>query len=371
MNKRIKYLLFACLVFIFTNIQAQNIRLTFSSWLNCDWYALDSVVVTNMTQGEYSTTLYYPDTVLELIKDVGIIDFSSGKSMDLLTYPNPFSGTTQLSFSLMQAGNTTLTLYDLLGKKITQYKQHLDVGKHYFTLESCPKGYYLLNINTSQVSVSSKLLCHGDNSFSTPVIHYSGIEELKIEKNRKLYDPDFPFLVGDELRIQTFITIVDTLLSNTYYHKVHAVEDTNFNIEIFTGEAYDTIPINVIDTIYTYSFPSPHLKCYFENIPFREVMLINTQEALDDLFSCSDTITSPEVDFETQSVLIARGYLSSFPVISFSNIFATKCTDKYVLKIDVWLGASMMSGNWYLLMIIDYKIPDNEIIYLEENEYHY
>lgn len=66
--------------------------------------------------------------------------------MNLLTYPNPFSGTVQLSFSLLQAGNTTLTLYDLLGKKIVQHNQHLETGQHHFTLEFCPRViiYYIV-----------------------------------------------------------------------------------------------------------------------------------------------------------------------------------------------------------------------------------
>jgi hypothetical protein len=46
-------------------------------------------------------------------------------------YPNPFNATTSIQFSLKKAGNVTLSIYDVLGRKInTLYNGTLPVGSH-------------------------------------------------------------------------------------------------------------------------------------------------------------------------------------------------------------------------------------------------
>ena len=222
--------------------QAQNIRLTFSSQLNCDWHAFDSVVVTNLSQSNYAATLHYPDTVLDITTSVGIQDAISNGNMEILTYPNPFSNTTQISLHLFQAGNTTLTLYDLLGRKITQHSHYLDAGQHGFNLESCPNGYYLLQVNTPQGTVSSKLLSFGNNGHTTPSISYNGIEKQH-EKNLKLYDPSFLFNIGDNLQIQTYVSTQDTSLSNTFYYTVGAIKSVDFMADFYTEYTSSSILI--------------------------------------------------------------------------------------------------------------------------------
>jgi hypothetical protein len=328
-------------------VYAQGTRLTFSSWLNCDWHALDSVIVTNMTQGEYSTTLYYPDTVLELIKNVGITDFSSNKSMDLLTYPNPFSGTAQLSFSLLQAGNTTLTLYDLLGKKIVQHSQHLETGQHCFTLESCPKGYYLLHINTPQGSISSKLLCHGNNNFSTPAIHYSGIEELKIEKKRKLYDPDFPFNLNNYFYIRGYYK--GEFLE--YYKKVS--QDVEYTFSFFDSSILVLSPM--LDV-----FSSP-TKLFNSNCQNDTLYIVNNFDTLSLLLG--DKIDeAPIIDFSTQSVILIQGTAPHQPA-DVRNSFGKNSFDQYMLKIKVIEGAATAPGPWHVGFITE-KIPNGADICL-------
>jgi len=49
-------------------------------------------------------------------------------------YPNPFNGNTIISFDLPQSGNAELSIYDLLGRKITTLlNENLDAGSHSVT----------------------------------------------------------------------------------------------------------------------------------------------------------------------------------------------------------------------------------------------
>jgi len=365
MKKHILLSISICMFALLGFSQAQNIRLTFSSQLNCDWYALDSVAIINLSQSNYSTTLHYPDTILELSTNVGIQDVIPNKNMEILSYPNPFSNTTQINLHVPQAGNTTLILYDLLGRTITQHSSYLEAGQHDFSLESCPNGYYLLHINTPQGSVASKLLCYGYNTSSIPIIHYNGILQQN-EKSLKLYDPSFPFHIGDNLFIQTYVSTQDSSFFFTFNYTVSAIKDTNFMADFYTEDAYDTIPIQIIDSIGRYDYDVRKAPCYYDSILWEKIILINTQEELDTLFSCTSTINPPNVDFLTQSVVIFKGTSNHSPAYPIVIMLTKKCNEQYGLKIDVWMGYSHAYDEYYRLIIIDYKLSNNEVIYLEK-----
>ena len=281
--------------------QAQNIRLQFSSQLNCDWHVFDSVVITNLSQSNYSTTLYYPDTVLELSTGLGIHDVISNKNMEILTYPNPFSNTTEVSLHLFQAGNTTLTLYDLLGRIITQHNSYLDAGQHGFSLESCPNGYYLLHINTPQGSVSSKLLCFGSSGYATPSISYNSIQQQN-EKSLKLYDPSFPFSIGDNLQIQTYLSAQDTSLSNTFNYTIHAIEDTNFMASFVLEAPYEIINAILIGKGSLYGNGQEGITK--QNMVIKTSAAWNTlMQSMDLVNNVSNDFTETDIDFTQYQVI--------------------------------------------------------------------
>ena len=67
-------------------------------------------------------------------------------------FPNPFNGSTTIPFTLLQAGEVNLEVYDLLGRKLfSQELSSLNAGSHKYALrtESFSSGVYLVKIESA------------------------------------------------------------------------------------------------------------------------------------------------------------------------------------------------------------------------------
>ncbi len=83
--------------------------------------------------------------------------------INLSTYPNPFNSTVNISFSLFQAENIELSVYNILGKKILSSSwQHLNPGLNSLSIDmnEFPSGTYHahLNLLRSKVSTTTNLI---------------------------------------------------------------------------------------------------------------------------------------------------------------------------------------------------------------------
>jgi len=79
----------------------------------------------------------------------------------LNTYPNPFSNSTSVSFTLDQDGLTLLKLYDLSGKKIHEETFDLNRGNHKIVLAARHfpvPGVYVCRIESSGGSISQEII---------------------------------------------------------------------------------------------------------------------------------------------------------------------------------------------------------------------
>ena len=333
---KLKNLLFSliCMFALLGFSQAQNIRLTFSSQLNCEWHPFDSVAIFNMSRNYYSTTLHYPDTILELSADVGIQDAVSNEKVEILLYPNPFTNTVQMHFPLFQAGNTTLTLYDLLGRKITQHSRYLDAGQHSFDLESCPAGYYLLHINTPQGAASAKLVCHGNTTSSIPTIHYNGIQQH--EKNRKLYDPNFPFKLNDLFLIKGYYK------GSFEEHYANIVQNLEHEFSFFDSSLLTILPIQNV-------FSSN--RNFYLGVPSESITLVNNQEDYKTLFE-NKYEQIPDVDFTIHSVIYVKGN-SPVNIVCVKKQLGKNSFNQYILNIDISEGFQTVPGAWNISIITE------------------
>jgi hypothetical protein len=76
-------------------------------------------------------------------------------------YPNPFSSSTTISFSLLQDGNATITLYDLAGRKIeTVLDENVEAGSHkvQLTRGQWSGGIYFLKMKLNESIVTTKII---------------------------------------------------------------------------------------------------------------------------------------------------------------------------------------------------------------------
>ena len=78
-----------------------------------------------------------------------------------VAYPNPFNLVTTLRFGLPETAQVTLTVYDMLGRKMqTLIDGVYNPGLHRVTFNGAqlPSGTYLYRLETSQKTIKTMLL---------------------------------------------------------------------------------------------------------------------------------------------------------------------------------------------------------------------
>ena len=82
---------------------------------------------------------------------------------DIITYPNPVSSglTTHIQFTLRKSSSLKITLYDLLGRKVTdliQANRSAGLQEFIFNLPKLTQGFYILQISGPQIRRSVPLM---------------------------------------------------------------------------------------------------------------------------------------------------------------------------------------------------------------------
>lgn len=143
------------------------------------WYYLE-----NLEPGDYSLEILSPSqaegsidvsVVLEDVYDADVIlsptssddNFVLPQATSLLqNYPNPFNATTNISFTMDTAGDVELSIYDILGRKITTLVTgKLAAGSHTFSWgglddngNQVSSGMYLYVLKTADETLSNRML---------------------------------------------------------------------------------------------------------------------------------------------------------------------------------------------------------------------
>jgi hypothetical protein len=76
-------------------------------------------------------------------------------------YPNPFSNETNISFSLVENGNVSVSIYDMTGREVASlHDGEMPAGEHLLTWEASnmPNGLYFCTISTADAKVTQKVM---------------------------------------------------------------------------------------------------------------------------------------------------------------------------------------------------------------------
>lgn len=95
------------------------------------------------------------------LEDHTLTGIAVPEKMELNAYPNPFNPSTNVHFSLTEAGPVTLNIYNLSGQLVsTLVDGNLPVGEHQFTFNAnhLPSGMYLAQINTTNATHATRLV---------------------------------------------------------------------------------------------------------------------------------------------------------------------------------------------------------------------
>jgi len=82
-------------------------------------------------------------------------------SYTLSSYPNPFNPSTTVRFTVPKLSRVTLTVYDILGRRVTTLAEGLySPGPHEIVWDcpACPTGIYILQMNSEGAVQQRKML---------------------------------------------------------------------------------------------------------------------------------------------------------------------------------------------------------------------
>jgi aminopeptidase YwaD len=121
---------------------------------------IDTVLFTSYVKAGIgaAASLSVIDTTGEAVGD----DSQVPRSFMLLrNYPNPFNSSTLISFSLQDKGDIDLTIYDLLGRKVTTLASGpMEAGSHSVSWNAgrCASGIYLCRLRTGETSEVARMM---------------------------------------------------------------------------------------------------------------------------------------------------------------------------------------------------------------------
>lgn len=252
------------------SLNAQEISFTFTANHTCEYAALDSIFIENLTKGG-DTTLYYPDTVLTIAPS-GINEIPNGVNGFYVSqnYPNPFETKTDIDVFVPERNDVSLNVYDLLGRKVANYEGTLERGMQHFTFFAGNAISYILTVSTEKHLQHIQMIQFGKVASTSPYIVYHGSatrEEPKIKQ--KSLESYFPYELGDQLRFTGYVSgdytsITDSpATSEEYFFDINnavpaqpgAISGNATVCENATGEVYSISPVNGASS-YTWTVPS-------------------------------------------------------------------------------------------------------------------
>ena len=215
-------------VSISTSAQTVTIAFTGKKYGSSQYMRLSKVVITNITRN-WTETIYYPDTILQLSCGVGIDDFDTDDGFALSqNIPNPFAGQTDFVLRMVEADNAHIAVYDMNGKMITGLDQQLSKGIHSFRIMLTTPQAYILKVHTKKNSGTVKTLNTGNAGENR--IYYLGETNYQITYQLEAGkgNSNKPFMLGDLMQYVGF--------TNYYGSECHSqtVTQAQTSSELFT-----------------------------------------------------------------------------------------------------------------------------------------
>jgi uncharacterized protein (TIGR02145 family) len=169
-----KNLLFLLVVFCTLQANAQTYTISFSGT------GLSIVKVQNLTTG---VIVDVPaGDVLLLSITTGIPEVNNLKSSGLKVYPNPMTDKSTLEIFPPIAGDAIISICDLTGKVLTQYKGYMENYTQEFSLSNIRNGFYIITVQGNGYQFSEKLLSDGKSTGTAYIVKISNNIQAVAEK---------------------------------------------------------------------------------------------------------------------------------------------------------------------------------------------
>jgi len=172
-------LLFFLSVFCTLQANAQPYSISFSGT------DLSTVKVQNLTSG---IVVDVPaGDVLLLSTPSGIPDVNNLKSSGLKVYPNPMTDKSTLEILPPVAGDAIISVCDMTGKVIIQFKGYVDNSIQEFSLSGIKNGLQIVNVQGNGYQFSEKLLSNGKSNGIAIIARVSNNNKA-VAENKSIMD---------------------------------------------------------------------------------------------------------------------------------------------------------------------------------------
>ncbi|MCK5839883.1 MAG: hypothetical protein KAG99_08540 [Bacteroidales bacterium] len=231
--------------------QRPTLELTFTAVDNVSYIQLDSIKVINRTQGG-DTVLFWPDTILVLDYQAGIIEINyEGERLHLFqNYPNPVTDHTTLTLYLPEKGKTNLVITDIAGQQVINTHKMLERGYHTFRFTPGGGKIYLFTAYWKATHSSIKILAPGNSSGFTCSLEQIESKITKPQFKGIEATQNFSFNLGDTLLYTGFANGLQSAMpdapetseTNTFQFATN-IPCPGIPTLTYEGQVYNTIQI--------------------------------------------------------------------------------------------------------------------------------
>jgi uncharacterized protein (TIGR02145 family) len=120
--------------------------------------------------------------VLLLSTPTGIPKVNNMKSSEMKVYPNPMTDKSTLEIIPPVEGDAIISVYDITGKVLTQFKCHLENCTQEFSLSGIKNGLHIINVQGNGYQFSEKLLSNGRSNGTVIIARVSNNIQTVAEK---------------------------------------------------------------------------------------------------------------------------------------------------------------------------------------------
>jgi peptidoglycan/xylan/chitin deacetylase (PgdA/CDA1 family) len=324
-------------------------KLVFTGTFNDKFYPFDSLHIEDLSTTS-RIVKNYPDTILKLL--ITDIDQPVGGNEFILSqnFPNPFNTETHFNIYMPEPDKLNITVFDLSGKTILNYNDHMPAGDHSFTFSGGEDQIYLLSAKTSIRSSAIKMLNSSGFSGALPALVYNGMKlnEIRTVKGKG----EFEFNTGDDLVYTGYMTdrtgsvLTDTIYDSPKESKLYTFRfEKKFRIVILMyHKITDSVPLDEYERN-TVEFENDLI--YLRNKNYQIL-------SMDDL----PRIRSGELELISDAVIITfddgykSNYTKAFPLLTTYNMPATFFlttewigTEDFMSWSEAWLMSEFINAN--------------------------
>lgn len=120
-------------------------------------FIVSKLVLDSLNRGRFKADIYLASELVSVPNDVSY----AVDALVLANHPNPFNGTTRISYSLPSSQHVTVRVYDVLGREVNQLVNKTQPAGFYdiiWNAEHAASGLYFCRIETLYSTVTHKML---------------------------------------------------------------------------------------------------------------------------------------------------------------------------------------------------------------------